>query len=581
MFSGAIGLTGRHGAALAAVLALAAGAASAQTPAILPNGTVNAADYSRSFAPGALISIFGTNLAASTAQPAAFPLPTQLGGATVELASTGEQFPLWYVSPTQINAQMPYDVPEGQAQIRVRTAAGVSATDTITVSARAPKIFTLDFTGKGSAVATDTGYHILSTNIPAKPADTIVLWMNSMGATSGNPAAGQPAPGQASGSLPSIISGVTATVSGVNAPVTFAGLCPGSAGLYQVNVLVPFSVITGPVAVQVTVGGVSTQANVNVPYRQLGFYFSLLGGKAVPGDTQNGLSGSTSALAFRQADALSWGTAGLNAWTNNTGLGSQYSAVSGLAVTLKNSGTVVFDNNGIETGAAGKFYDNTGGGANSDKPGLTDLYSMSNYFPMVFAGHVKLAQAATVTELIGYFDTLGNLEVPFDPANGYVRYRMNIWSNASGTLPRETGNFTGDVFSTDTTAGTFSYSDTGIKIRSSVATDAPKTLWRLSFKPAQPLTLAAGDYWFSHDASVRSQPAAQSTSMAVSGETAEFLGPQAPAISADELTRYLEAQGVRDERPTKVWFYGREMTYRNSRTLPGAVTVRPSAILVH
>jgi uncharacterized protein (TIGR03437 family) len=553
-----------------------AGELYAQAPAITTAGTVNAADYSRSVAPGALIAIFGSNLATSPSFASTLPLPNSLGGASVELASNGEQFPLWYASGTQINAQLPFDVPTGQVQIRVRTSAGVSNVDTITVSARAPKIFTVDFTGQGSAVATNPSYQVLTSSLPAKPADTIVLWMNSMGAGSADPLSGAPAPGTTPGSQPSTIGGVTATVSGIDAPVTFAGLSPGTVGLYQVNIQAPFAVITGPVSVQVTVGGVSTQTNVTLPFRQMGFYFTLLGGKAVTGQTMNGVSGSTSALAFRQSDQVTWGTAGFNAWTDNTGLGSQYSTVSGMAVTLRNGSAVVYDNNGIESGTQGSFYDNTNGPANSQKPGLTDLYSMSNYFPLTFAGYIKLAQSTTVTELIGYFDTLGNLALPFDPQNGYIRYRMNIWSNVTGTLPKETGNFTGDVFSSDSTAGTFSFSDTGVKIISSVKTDAPKSLYRLSYKLASPLTLPAGEYWFSHDAAIRAQPV-QPSSDAVTSTT----GPVLPTVSSEDFEGWIRGQGEITKNPMKFFVFGRELSLENSYQIPRAVVVRPSAVVAH
>ena len=100
----------------------------------------------------------------------------------------------------------------------------------------------------------------------------------------------------------------------------------------------------------------------------------------------NGISGSASALAYRQSDQLTWGAIGYNSWTDNTGLGSQYAAVPASLLRCSTVLNVVYDNNGIETGAAGNFYNNTGGGANSQKPGLSDLYSMSNYFPMTFLG---------------------------------------------------------------------------------------------------------------------------------------------------------------------------------------------------
>src|SRR5580704_7132517 len=186
-------------------VSLIVGTAYAQSPSIASQGTVNSADYSRTFAPGALISIFGTNLASSTQQPTALPLPTSLAGASVQLVSNGEAFPLWYVSPGQINAQLPYDVPSGQVQVKVVTAAGASNIDTITVTNWAPKIFTFDLSGQGPGVATTAGYSVLSAANPAGPGQVIVLWMNSMGATSGNPVAGQPAAGSSPGSQPSSV----------------------------------------------------------------------------------------------------------------------------------------------------------------------------------------------------------------------------------------------------------------------------------------------------------------------------------------------------------------------------------------
>src|ERR1017187_3246885 len=128
----------------ASALYVIVGLAYAQSPNIASQGTVNSADYSRSFAPGALISVFGANFASSSQQPGAFPLPTSLGGVSVQLAGNGEFLPLWYVSPAQINAQLPYDAPVGQVQVRVVTAGGSSNLDTITVAARAPRIFTFD-----------------------------------------------------------------------------------------------------------------------------------------------------------------------------------------------------------------------------------------------------------------------------------------------------------------------------------------------------------------------------------------------------------------------------------------------------
>ncbi len=167
---------------------------------------------------------------------------------------------------------------------------------------------------------------------------------------------------------------MTAAINGVTGTVQFAGLTPGSAGLYQVNVLLPQVVLTGPANVEVRIGDLRTQAKVNIPFRQLGFYLSFLGGKPVPGQTRNAAGGPNSSLAFRHSDLVAWGTEGYNAWTKNNGLNSTFSGSSGLTLTLRSGNTVVFDNNGIE----------------------------DRSFNLVFATYVKLTQRTTLTEIDVY-----------------------------------------------------------------------------------------------------------------------------------------------------------------------------------
>jgi uncharacterized protein (TIGR03437 family) len=543
------------------VASISVSAVHAQT--ITTGGTVNSADYSRSFAPGAIISIFGSKLSAGQLQATSLPLPTSLNGTSVKVVSTGELLPLFYVSQSQINAQLPYDVPFGTVQIAVTSAGVTSAPDTISIAAAAPKIFTLNVSGTGGAVATDTSYNVLTTAAPAKPAGTYVLWMNSLGATTGSPVAGQPAPGLAAGSQAlSLLATPTVTVNGQTAVVLFAGLTPGLTGLYQINFQGPFVELTGPVSIAVTIGSATTQANVTIPYQELGFYFTILGGKSVAGQSLSAVAGSGSSLAYQQNDAITWGQTGFQAWTNQNGLGSGYAGVPGEAVTLYNGSSIVFDNNGIDTGTSGAFYNNTGGGADSAKPGLSDLYSMSNYFPLVFATNFQLSQSTTITKMEAYFDALGSVALPFDPANPFVKYRMNIFSNASG-LPKQnaTNPFVGDVFSSDTVAGTFTYVDSGARMTSSVATNVPKVIYRLTYTLASPITLPPGSYWFANDASIRATAAASST---------------ANSITEREFTDYIARHQV-DPKQYRFSFFGQEMFLTDSLSLPSAVRIRPNS----
>src|SRR5882724_8689345 len=81
----------------------------AQTPAVSSGGVVNAASFTAPVAPGALISIFGVNLAPQTAAASQIPLPTSLAGVSVRF-NNNVFAPLLFVSSTQINAQLPWEV---------------------------------------------------------------------------------------------------------------------------------------------------------------------------------------------------------------------------------------------------------------------------------------------------------------------------------------------------------------------------------------------------------------------------------------------------------------------------------------
>ena len=507
--------------ATSALFLLGAAQVQAQSPVILPGGIVNAADYSTDLAPGAIFTIFGTGLASSTAQAASLPLPTFLAATSVEvvdIANITRNCPLYFVSPGQINAQLPYSLSPGNVQIRVRNGLASSPVGIARLVASAPKLFSLNVSGVGQAITANPDGKFYTNTVPSTAASQVVLYANSMGALDVNINAGDAAPGLTTGSKVANVKGtVSVTVdNGAPAQVTFAGLVPGMAGLYQINAVMPFTVNSGNVNLTVTVGTATSQTNVNIPYKPLGFYYAIFGGKAIAGQTLNGIAGANSSLALRHSDNFVWGTDGFNAWSKNTGLVTPaYSAVSGLAVTLKNGAATVFDNNGIEDNTFGTFYSNTSG-PDSAKPGLSKAYSMSNYYPLIFGTFVHLTQPTTITQMIGYFDLYGDPALPFDPGNPFVKFRMNIFSNAS-FQPKETGNFVGDVFSSDTVAGTFSYSQTAASRISSAAANTPSPIDRVVYTLASPLTLPAGDYWFSHDVAIRATPASSSTAKSVVG----------------------------------------------------------------
>jgi uncharacterized protein (TIGR03437 family) len=121
----------------------------AQSPVIELAGVKNAASYAPVIAPQMLVSIFGHDFSNLTFTSTANPLPTQLNGTTITF--NGVAAPILYLSPTQINAQVPSAL-QGSltADVVVTTVKGASNTVTVTVSdGKAMGIFTQAGAGCG------------------------------------------------------------------------------------------------------------------------------------------------------------------------------------------------------------------------------------------------------------------------------------------------------------------------------------------------------------------------------------------------------------------------------------------------
>ena len=182
-------------------------------PVIVAGGVVNAATFREGASPGALISIFGTGLTSAPAQAAvSLPLPVTLAGTTVTV--NGTPVPLLYVSSTQINAQLPFELAPGTAEIAI---SGGSAPERFRVQAAAPGIFAV--------------------TAPARRPDGILsIYATGLGAVAPRVATGAAA---AAEPLSRTVIEPVVTIGGVRAAVQFSGLAPGFVGLYQVNVVIP------------------------------------------------------------------------------------------------------------------------------------------------------------------------------------------------------------------------------------------------------------------------------------------------------------------------------------------------------
>jgi uncharacterized protein (TIGR03437 family) len=220
-------------------------AASLSRPEAAPVVTVSAASGAPVVAPESIASAYGTGLAGVTASAGSLPLPTVLGGVTLEVtdsAGATRLAPLYFVSPAQINYLVPAGTAPGQAGVTVHNGA-VALSGTAQVSRVAPGLFTANGTGRGVAAAIAVQV-VIATRIQST---FPIFQCSSGGACVSVPVRlGVDTPAYLSLFGTGIrnrtdLSHVTCTINGVSVPVLYAGPQSQFPGLDQVNVAVPLS----------------------------------------------------------------------------------------------------------------------------------------------------------------------------------------------------------------------------------------------------------------------------------------------------------------------------------------------------
>jgi uncharacterized protein (TIGR03437 family) len=207
-------------------------------PAIGRGGIVNGATF-ESGAPiaiGSIASLFGLNLAGSVAAATSLPLPTILAGTQVLMGST--PLPLYYVSPTQINFQMPLGGPGSPSTgpLWVVRDGIRGPSEGFTQTSYAPGIFTVGGS-RGAILNHDSRPNTIDN--PAAPGSVIQIFATGLGNTRPPVPVGQPAPSQPL-SYCDLVQRVYFPAQDLwSDGLSFCGLAPGFAGLYQVNVRLP------------------------------------------------------------------------------------------------------------------------------------------------------------------------------------------------------------------------------------------------------------------------------------------------------------------------------------------------------
>jgi uncharacterized protein (TIGR03437 family) len=172
----------------------------------------NAASFTSAIAPGGLISIFGEGFGPSTT--------AQINGETANIIAA---------LPFLVNAQVPLDIAPGTATLKVTSANG-SSQQPILISPVAPAIFTIS---ASEAAITNQDNSLNTPSNPASRGSYLVIYGTGFGAVT------------SSGGLSRVNTPVNAVIGGTTVSAAFAGLTPGTIGLYQANVQIPASLPPG------------------------------------------------------------------------------------------------------------------------------------------------------------------------------------------------------------------------------------------------------------------------------------------------------------------------------------------------
>ena len=227
-------------------------------PALMANSVVNGVTFSSTSppSPGSIVSIFGQNLAASNGLASGFPLPVSLQNTSVLLdTAAGEvALPLFFVSPLQVNAMLPYDLIPGTYTLHIESNSVPSNPVQLAISAFSPGIFTLNTSGQGAGIFVKVDGSLVTAANPASPGSVVALYATGLGAVNPSIAAGQP--GAGAEPLNRTVQTPLVFFDSFQADVLYSGLAPGFAGLYQLNVNIPAQVSPASnVSVSLSIGG--------------------------------------------------------------------------------------------------------------------------------------------------------------------------------------------------------------------------------------------------------------------------------------------------------------------------------------
>ncbi len=217
-----------------------------------PLANVSAANYSPSaITEKSIVAMYGVNLATNVASAGTVPLPTNLLGTSVKIRdSNGVErlAPLFFVSGSQVNYQIPAGTAPGTAIVSTVNGDGIGAISSLEVRAIAPSVFTANASGTGAAAALDAIKFTpapFDAKLPNGDPNIIAVFGTGLGADATDVAG-------------DVNASVTARMDGNVVTLLYAGQAPGLVGANQFNVVLPANITAGVHTLTVARGGVTS-----------------------------------------------------------------------------------------------------------------------------------------------------------------------------------------------------------------------------------------------------------------------------------------------------------------------------------
>lgn len=203
-------------------------------------------------APGSVVSIFGLNLAAGTQGGPSSPLVQTLLNVTVRIGD--RLLAIFFVSPQQINVQLPFDTVANAATVTVRQEGQPDVSADFTVARNAPGLFSTGSGDRTYATATHEDGTVITPDSPARQGEVVTLLGTGFGPYDRTPPDGLLLPASATFQL---VDPVVVTLAGLPADVLSAGFSTSAVGLNVVRFRMPVTGQAGGRApVQLQVNGI-------------------------------------------------------------------------------------------------------------------------------------------------------------------------------------------------------------------------------------------------------------------------------------------------------------------------------------